>query len=188
MTKIDALKLCRLLSWRRLREVIIYVLIFFIAGFLGNLWMTRDQIAGTVPDISVRTLAGDSVHFASIDSHKKPVLLYFFADWCPICKLQNSTMSSLAQDFDVIGIAMQSGDDPQLGAYLAQHDIHFPVINDRSGSLSRRFGVNGVPATFMIDAAGMLRYPTHGYASWLGLRSRLMLARLSVDQEAVGLR
>ena len=176
----------RLLSWQRIREGIVYLLIFIVAGFVGNLWMTRDQAGGLAPVISGTTLDGESIRFltAPVAARKQQsslTLLYFFAEWCPICKLQNSTLSELAQDFNVIGIAMQSGDDPQVKAYLTEHGIGFPVVNDPSGRISRAYGVNGVPATFIIDASGKIHYSTRGYATAVGLRSRLWLSAHSDD-------
>jgi peroxiredoxin len=175
----------RLLSWQRLREGIVYLLIFIVAGFVGNLWMTRDQAGGLAPVTTATTLGGEKISFLAEPAARKQqsalTLLYFFAEWCPVCKLQNSTISELAQDFNVIGIAMQSGDDRQVQAYLAEHEIDFSVVNDATGRISRAYGVDGVPATFIVDANGKIQYSTRGYATAAGLRSRLWLSELSDD-------
>ena len=178
----------RLFSWQRLREGVIYALIFVMAGFIGNLWMTRDQAGGLAPVTSAVMLGGEKINFLTPPSaapKQRPslTLLYFFAEWCPICKLQNSTISELAQDFNVIGIAMQSGNEAQVKAYLAEHSIDFPVVNDPAGRISRAYGVDGVPATFIIDGAGKIHYSTRGYATAAGLRSRLWLSELADDPQ-----
>jgi len=168
---------------RRLREILVYGLIFIVAGFVGNLWMTRDQAAGLAPVTRAVTLSGETIRFlvepgAQKKQQDELTLLYFFAEWCPICKLQNSTIQALSKDFNVIGIAMQSGDDSAVKRYLAERDIKFPVVNDLSGRISRAYGVNGVPATFIIDNQGKIHYSTRGYATAAGLRSRLWLSGL----------
>ncbi len=164
-----------------LRELALYALIFITAGFAGNLWMTRNQTQGLAPSLNRPALSGESIKLVASANNtgcaqcSTPTLLYFFADWCPICKLQNGVIESIASNHRVIGIAMQSGADAKVRAYVRQHGLDFPVINDRDGSLSRAYGVYGVPATFIIDVQGQIRFSTQGYATTLGLLSRFWL-------------
>ena len=51
-----------------------------------------------------------------------------------------------------------------------------PTIVDRDGTLSSNFGVNAVPATFIIDTDNQIRFVERGFTSELGLRARLWLA------------
>jgi len=164
----------RLFSRRSLKLLLVYALIFVGSAFLGNLWMTRDQISGPLPAFNAVDLSGDTVQFDSISG--KPLLLYFFAEWCPICKLQNPVISALQQDYAVLGVAMQSGDDAIVKQYMADQDIGFRVINDEDGQISRSFRVNGVPAAFIVNPDGLIQYSVRGYSSELGLRSRLWLS------------
>jgi thiol-disulfide isomerase/thioredoxin len=167
----------RLFSRRSLKLLLVYALIFVGSAFLGNLWMTRDQISGPLPAFNAVDLSGDTVQFDSISG--KPLLLYFFAEWCPICKLQNPVISALQQDYAVLGVAMQSGDDAIVKQYMADQDIGFRVINDENGQISRSFRVNGVPAAFIVNPKGLIQYSTRGYSSEIGLRSRLWLSNQS---------
>ena len=167
----------RLFSRRSLKLLLVYALIFVGSAFLGNLWMTRDQISGPLPAFNAVDLSGDTVQFDSISG--KPLLLYFFAEWCPICKLQNPVISALRQDYAVLGVAMQSGDDAIVKQYMADQDIGFRVINDEDGQISRSFRVNGVPAAFIVNPDGLIQYSVRGYSSELGLRSRLWLSNQS---------
>ena len=51
-----------------------------------------------------------------------------------------------------------------------------PVLMDQDGKLARRWGVNGVPATFIVDRAGKIVHASKGYSTEVGLRIRLWLA------------
>jgi len=181
--KIDTALWRRLFSWRHCRELALYALIFFVASLIGNGWMTRHQVAGQAPQLNRSTLSGERIELVrnardgQLNPFPQTTLLYFFADWCPICKLQNDTIAGIAASHRVIGIAMQSGDDGRVNAYARQHGLNFPLINDRDGSLSRAYGVNGVPATVIVDRQGKIRFSTQGYATSAGLLSRLWLAR-----------
>lgn len=52
----------------------------------------------------------------------------------------------------------------------------FPVIADPDGQLASLWGIRGVPASFVIDAAGRIRYSTVGVSTEPGLSLRLWAA------------
>jgi alkyl hydroperoxide reductase subunit AhpC len=52
----------------------------------------------------------------------------------------------------------------------------FRVINDESGEISNRWGVRGVPTTFVIDGGGEIRFVESGYTTTPGLMVRRWLA------------
>ncbi len=162
-----------------LRELAIYGLILLLAGFLGNLWMTRNQVTGEPPPLSgqiIEPAAGEYRGRLDLAANEKPMLLYFFAEWCPVCKLQNPVIERIAADYPVIGVAMQSGSAEKLRRYLTERGLNIRVVNDPDGRISREWGVDGVPAAFVIGAEGEIAYSTRGYATEAGLRSRLWLA------------
>ena len=117
-----------------------------------------------------------SHYLQNFDKLKSPVLIYFFAEWCPICKVQHSVIENINEDYQVIGVAMQSGSLDIVKKYVNDNGITFNVVNDESGTISSDFGVNGVPASFIVDSQGIIQYSTRGYATEAGLRSRLWLA------------
>jgi len=182
--------LTRFFSLSTLRTVLIYALILTISGFLGNLWMTRDQASGFMPQIVTQDIAGHSVNLGyprqpgeslqlPDNLEGKPLLVYFFAEWCPVCKFQNPVISAIQRDYPVIAISMQSGNAANVQRYLSEQDLDFRVVNDEDGRISRQLGVNGVPATFILNQQGRIKYSTRGYTTGPGLRSRLWLSSQS---------
>lgn len=165
----------RLPKW--LSTLFIYALIFIVASFLGNLWLTRHQIQQVAPQIIGLDLEGNALQI-SYRQYDKPLIVYFFADWCPICKFQNPVIRSLAEDYPVLAIAMQSGNNQQLKQYLQQHELMLPVINDSDGAISSAFGVRGVPAIFVIQQDANIATSTSGYTSKAGLLARLWMRQL----------
>ncbi len=157
------------------RSLLFYALIVLIGAVVGNLWMTRDQASGPAPDLIGQSLDGKLMRI-DYSAFEQPLVVYFFADWCPICKLQNSAIESIGEDYPVIAVAMQSGDLDNVIAYVRREGIELNVINDQSGTVSRNFSVNGVPASFIIDNSGVIRSSTRGYTSQFSLRARLWLS------------
>ncbi len=137
--------------------------------------MSRDQVSGLAPIIRGQNLEGTWLTIQP-EQFNQPVLIYFFAEWCPICKVQHSVITSLDDHYRIIGIAMQSGNLKDVQSYARQQQMEFTVINDRDGAISRAYGVNGVPASFIIDPRGNIRFSTRGYATFAGLWSRLWLS------------
>jgi alkyl hydroperoxide reductase subunit AhpC len=64
--------------------------------------------------------------------------------------------------------------------YMREQGVSFPVVNDAEGKISARWGVHAVPASFIIDTEGKIRYVEIGYTTGLGLRFRLWLASFKV--------
>jgi thiol-disulfide isomerase/thioredoxin len=160
-----------------LRTLSLYLLIFIVTGFIGNLWLTRNQANGFAPEIAGLNLDNKLVQIKYTDFNK-PLILYFFADWCPICKFQHPVIRSLGENYPVVAVAMQSGSNQQLKQYLEQHDLSLSVINDSNGTISSSFGVQGVPAMFIIQKNGKIAFSTRGYTSEIGLLIRLWITQV----------
>ncbi len=161
-------KLSRL--WRIVLQGLLIVAI--IVGV--NLWRTRDAASGPPPPLAATTLNG--IHFDIKEHLGKPLFVHFWAEWCPICSLEEDNIQSLSRDYEMITVAMSSGDDEAVRAHMKERGLSFKVINDESGHVSAAWGIQAVPATFIIDAAGEIRYVEMGYSSRLGLMLRHWLA------------
>ena len=164
----------RLVAWTR--TFLVYGLIFILASVAGNLWMTREHSRGAASPIRGQAIDGSRVEI-DFKQGSGPVLLYFFADWCPVCRMQNPVISSLAEDVRVIGIAMQSGSLDQVMAYAREHGLNFEIINDESGHISLQYAVRAVPATFVVDDQQQIQFSTMGYVTEPGLRARLWFSQ-----------
>ncbi|MFO7602416.1 MAG: protein disulfide oxidoreductase [Gammaproteobacteria bacterium] len=155
---------------RRLLFIALLVAVYFSA----QLYSQRHLVAGAAPVFRAVTLQGQV-----IDPQvwrERPVLLHFWATWCPICKLEQDMINSLARDYQVVTVAMNSGGEDAIEQYLEEHGLSFPVIVDPDGALARRFGVSGVPTGFIIDRHGQIRFREIGLTSSWGWRARLQLA------------
>ncbi len=156
---------------------ILLEILFFIVLFLGiRTYMQHGTAEGPAPPLSGQFLDGRAVELQSMRG--EPVLVFFWASWCGVCKMMLSSVAGVAEDYQVISVAMQSGTAGELADYLREKGLALPVIPDPSGALARRYGVRGVPSSFVIDPEGRIRFVEVGYTSGFGLRSRLYLAKV----------
>jgi thiol-disulfide isomerase/thioredoxin len=150
--------------------------VLILALLLGvRAWQQRDVARGPAPTLSGKMLDGKSYVLAP--SAGQPVLVHFWATWCPICRAEQGSIDALARDYPTITVAMQSGDARSVAQHLQVEGLKFPVINDPDGRIASQWGVRAVPASFVVDAVGRIRFVEIGYTTSLGLRLRLWLAR-----------
>ena len=149
--------------------------VLVVIVLLGLGWFqTRNMARGQAPLIDAGMLDGG--HFSSRQALGKPLLVHFWASWCGICRLEESTIVSLSRKYRVITIAMQSGNADAVRGYMEKRKLKMPVVVDERGILARRYGVNAVPVSFIVDGHGRIRNVTRGYSTWIGLRLRLWYA------------
>jgi thiol-disulfide isomerase/thioredoxin len=164
----------RAAKWRSF-AVNLLLFVIVVAGI--RYWQHRDMPSGAAPALQGVTLAGQPYTLAARPG--KPVLVHFWATWCPICRAEQGSIAAIAQDdANVITVAMQSGTAAEVAKHMQQQGIAFPVLNDQDGALSTAWGVHAVPASFIIAPDGQIRFIEVGYTTALGLRLRLWLAGL----------
>jgi len=136
-------------------------------------WQARDLVAGPAPPLVGHLVDGSPYQ---LDPAEGPVLVHFWATWCPICRLEQGTIADLSRGNRVITVATTSGSAEELRGYLQQEGLEMPVLMDEDGQIARSWGVGGVPATFIVDSQGRIDHAGMGYSTGLGLRLRLWLA------------
>jgi len=111
-------------------------------------------------------------------SQQRPLLVYFWATWCGVCKMTTSDVAALAEEGgNVLSVALRSGDEVKIRQYLAAKNIAMPVVNDPLGELSAQWDV-GVTPTFVIIDKGRVVSTTTGWTSYWGMKARLWWAGL----------
>jgi peroxiredoxin len=158
----------RMLRW--IAEGVLLLLVLYLI----HLWQTWDAIEGDAPPLTGNTLTGE--RFSLESQREKPLLIYFWATWCPICGISSESIDRLSQDYSVMTIAMQSGKEAELLGYLQQEKLNFPVIADPDGRISDSWRVNGVPTVYILDNQNRIRSTTVGYTTSMGLKARMWLA------------
>lgn len=152
-----------------LRELIKYTVVIIIAlnivSYYNSLDLNKEKL-----DIKSFTLLDGSEYLLE---NEKPILINFWATWCPVCKLEEASIEKISKDFQVITIATQSGSNQEIKEYLKKNNLTFRVINDEDGSLGQRFNIKAYPTTFIYDKNLNLKFSEVGYSSYIGLYLRM---------------
>jgi thiol-disulfide isomerase/thioredoxin len=138
---------------------------------------------GPAPDFSAPAIGSqagnEALQFASWRAaHSgQAVALHFWADWCPICRTEENSVSRLSRDWPVLSVAMQSGDPVHVQSVLTRRELGWHTAIDADGQIAQRYGLSAVPALVVVDAQGQIRFVELGYTSEIGMRLRLWWAQ-----------
>ncbi|MFP5383042.1 MAG: peroxiredoxin family protein [Gammaproteobacteria bacterium] len=173
------------MNWRtrlqsiRWRSHLLTLLLAVVVLYGVNAWRTQD-VPAVAPDFHGQLVDGTPMTLADFRAQHpgKPVALHFWADWCPVCRTEEHSISRLVRDADtpVLTIAMQSGDAEKVRNVLHERELDWPTVVDEDGALARAYALPGVPAFVVIDASGRVADTQIGYTSEAGMRLRLWLA------------
>jgi len=143
-----------------------------------QLWQARGLPTGPAPALAGTLTDGRPASLtALIDAAAgRPVLVAFWATWCPVCKAEAGNIDAVARDWPTLTVAMQSGDVLAVAKYLGEQDRRFSTLIDADGRLAADWKVRGVPTHFIVDGHGNIRFQLVGYVTEPGLRARLWWA------------
>jgi thiol-disulfide isomerase/thioredoxin len=115
----------------------------------------------------------------------KVVFLNFWAIWCPPCRhempmLEQVYQALREQPFVLWAVNFQEGQE-EVSRFMRDQRLHFPALLDLDGSVSRRYKVQGLPMTYIVDCAGMIVGQAVGPRPWHNDATRTLLAALLHD-------
>ena len=164
----------KILYAKRSVKISIQIFLFIVIYFAVKAYTQRDLIQGQAPVLNATLITGENFNL----QHKRnqPMLLHFWASWCPVCKLEQDSIDSISKNHPVVTVAMQSGDSSEISQYMRDSGLNFSVIADETGALAQRYGVKAVPVSFILNPQGQIVFSESGYTSSWGLQLRLWLA------------
>ena len=105
-------------------------------------------------DFTATTVAGETFEGASVAG--RPVVLWFWAPWCAVCRSQVPTVTDLAatygEDVAFVGVGGLDGSDA-IRAF-AEDVPGLTHLSDPSGALYQRFGIAEQSSFVVLDAGG----------------------------------
>jgi thiol-disulfide isomerase/thioredoxin len=113
----------------------------------------------TAPAFSLPPLGGgDAVSLASFRG--KPVIVNFFASWCPDCRAELDAMATVARrsvgHVAVIGVDSNESSDAAATQLLKAAHATYPVGLDNSAKVATRYLIEALPVSYFLNAQGQV--------------------------------
>jgi len=142
------------------KEIIVFIIVMTVFANVISLYKSTDLNRESLKETS----------FKLVDN--KPILIHFWATWCPTCSLESSNIQKISEQYEVITIAVKS-DSKEIKKYMKDNNLNFKVVNDKSGEIAREFKISAYPTTFIYDKNRELVFSEVGYTSTIGLWLRM---------------
>ena len=120
----------------------------------------------TAPDFELQDLNGTAFRLSQFKG-ERPVLIYFWATWCPSCRTIKPKISELREkfvekDLEILAINVGEGDSlERLKRYQQGHPVSWPVLYDEGSKVSQAYGVQGIPLFLLVNKEGVVVYQGH---------------------------
>lgn len=120
-----------------------------------------------LPDFAVYDTEGTQVTLSSMND--KPVLVGFWASWCPPCRAEAPAIQELYERFgDQVNFMMINATDGQqetvdsATAWYNEQGLSYPIYLDTSGEAVAAGQVMYLPTTYLLDAQGNVVFAESG--------------------------
>lgn len=146
--------------------VFVGIVVLLYSGFgLGRADLLPSALVDKpFPDFELPTLAGEPPRRSRDDLLGEVRLVNVWATWCPTCAAEHDELARITGETGIGIVGVNYKDDPNAArAWLAERgDPYLFHIIDARGDLGVDLGVYGAPETFVVDAAGVIRFKQVG--------------------------
>lgn len=121
-------------------------------------------VATPLPEVTITELAGRTVALAELRG--RPVLINFWATWCPPCREEMPALERVERvwrERGAVVLAVNFEEDGEtIRRYLAENGLTLPVYQDGAGVAAEKLDITYLPTTLFVDGAGTIRSRVEG--------------------------
>ncbi len=119
-------------------------------------------------DFMLHSLSGETVTLAQFKGNN-PVLLVFFATWCPPCKREVPQLKEMQNKYADRGLKILAIDidEPNdiVREFVKEKGINYTVLLDEGAQVAEMYDVSGIPTNILFDRDGNVRHAGHALPS-----------------------
>lgn len=177
--------------WTRWLPLLVFAAL--VALLAAGVWMSRDPgrdalpsplIGKPAPEFELPLLHDPDRTVSSQQLRGAPYVLNVWGSWCPECRVEHPVLARLAESGRVRVIGYNFKDEPaDATRWLRQFgDPYRLILVDYDGSTAIDWGIYGAPETFLVDAAGIVRWKYIGPMTDAVVRDELLPALAEAKQ------
>jgi cytochrome c biogenesis protein CcmG, thiol:disulfide interchange protein DsbE len=131
------------------------------AGPLAGGLEPAPAVGHPAPDFTLRTVDGQELSLS--DFRGRPVVVNFWATWCPPCRAEMPDFQAAFIEYQneglvIIGVNSTAQDDPDLvPGFVAEFGLTFPIVLDETGEVTSAYKILGLPTSIFVDKNGVVQ-------------------------------
>ena len=144
------------------------------------------ELGTKAPDFTAFTLDSVPKEKRLADYRGQVLMVNVWATWCLDCERDQPGFVRVAgryagKDVAFLGVNPEETSTAQPTAWVRRYGVPYPSIEDPSGRFAASLGYTGLPATYVVDRAGTIRYSIIGSTTSEATLSSLIDRTLSGD-------
>lgn len=126
-------------------------------------------VGTSAPNFQLQSLDGKTVSLN--DLRGQPVMVNFWATWCPFCRAERPTIQQVYDEWKTKGVVVLTIDiidsrptetAENAANFMSTNNYSFPVLLDNKMLVTRVYNIKQTPTSFLIDKDGVIREVTVG--------------------------
>ncbi len=117
------------------------------------------EVGNLAPDFQLQNFDGQTVSLGNLQG--KPVLINFWATWCPPCRDEMPYIQEIYEEWsdkELVVLAINLGESSaKVEEFIQSYNLSFTVLLDTKQDVAQRYNITGIPTTFFIDKAGIIQ-------------------------------
>ncbi len=117
------------------------------------------QVDNLAPNFQLQNLDGQTVSLSNFRG--KPVLVNFWATWCPPCRSEMPYIQEIYEEWTNKGLVVLTinigESSSKVEEFMQSLNLSFTVLLDTKQDVAQRYNITGIPTTFFIDKDGIIQ-------------------------------
>jgi len=117
------------------------------------------EVGSLAPGFQLQGLDGQAVSLGNLLG--KPVLINFWATWCPPCRSEMPYIQEIYEEWSdkgLVVLAINIGESSStVEDFMQSQNLSFTVLLDTKQDVAQSYNITGIPATFFIDKDGIIK-------------------------------
>ena len=118
------------------------------------------DIGDRAPNFELATLEGEVVSLS--DYQGGPVMINFWATWCPPCRAEMPDMEQLYQDTAIeilaVNLTQTEESEKQVREFVNEYELTFPILMDMDIDVAMLYQIQAIPTSIFLDAERTIQF------------------------------
>ncbi len=139
---------------------VILAIILGLGILLAGCGGQSPQVGKPAPDFQFQGSDGQPTSLSDLQG--SPVLINFWATYCPPCAYEMPYIQQIYYGWQAKGLVLMAiniGESPEeVEGFMQSQGLFFPVLLDSDGKVAAQYGIRNIPTTFFIDSEGIIQH------------------------------